>query len=246
MPKNLLKAIRLSSITLSLLPGIVEAGVFTVFALAVLLLPLPEWLPRPVAIRWLGVTGLLVMLLVIAIRQRLDPLMGRLFRAGAIVFSAVFVQVVLDPDFRSTRSIAVSDGSDRGVATLHNLLSLCAVVGVGLMLTAFPCGLRKRQQAVPGLVKLLTSGGKHARRKAIYVVATLEGLDRAAAKAFREDGVALLRWLYRNETPALTPDAVPALQRALQDDDLFVRTQAAKVLTRMGVTFGEEERKLVE
>ncbi len=168
-----------------------------------------------------------------ALRQRLDPFGGRVLAGLAFVISA-------------TISIVAASVSNRGVTLIgvwpeHLLRAIefqwYIVVG-GFLLSAMHRGIRHRHQSVPALAKQLENGGKTARRRAILFLGGIIATDIVSNRKDTGSWCGRLRqWVAKSDTPEGMPTAISTVESALRDDDLFVRTQAAKVFTKFGVTF---------
>jgi hypothetical protein len=162
------------------------------------------------------------------------PLAGHVLGmlAALTVFSAVWIP--------ARTSLAAQGFPAQGSLTdsiIHLLEGPVIVIGiVALGILAMRRGIRERRRYVPKLITILTRGDKSARRKAILAFDEIAAFDLASArKNGRVFERVIRRWFFPNDTPAVTANAVSVLEAALNDDDRFVRIQAAKVLTRMGV-----------
>ena len=111
---------------------------------------------------------------------------------------------------------------------------LIDVGGVVFVFWEMRRGLRERHRAVPQLIQTLTRGGKGHRRVAIVILGNIERTDHLVA---RRDGAVWVRrlrqWFNASETDSGLFDAIPTLEAALRDKDLFVRAHAGKVLARL-------------
>jgi len=225
-----------AGVWLWILPGVLEYGLWFILVFGLFVCPrvesVPDW--RSAILMMAGASFAAALT---AIRQRLHPVVDRCFRGLAIV-TGVDAACMAGDAVLTPRGIRI-----RGswAETLYDVLrlSMSGLGNVAIMPSAFVSGFRKRNRAVPRLILALTSGDNTARRKAIVVLGEIEQWDQGAARK------GAMTWRRRpqrrvcaSESPSTLADAVPAIQVALQDDDLFARTQAAKVRQRMGVEVG--------
>jgi len=241
--KHFAKAVKATSgwlgtvwVWLCIQPILIEFGIWFVMACYLLVWSYSEWESKRHVVGFLILTGCTVAAAATAIRHRLNPMARDVFGPVAIVAGTAVIWAVVD----KTAAARGFPAPGSWWATLYHIFKFPVfVVGVvAFAEAALIRGLRKRHRFVPRLINVLASGGKIGRRKAILALAQIEELDRVAVC----DGGAgwkrqVNRWVFKNDTSLAMVDYIPALQGALRDDDHFVRSHAAKVLTRIGVKF---------
>jgi hypothetical protein len=213
----------------------IEAVMLVLFISCCLCWASPDW------VAWSSRTSAIVLLmscsvafLIGAIRWRLMPLVGHVLALVTGLLVLLMIRVWTEPFALFDDLVRRASWAESLLVSVEGPLIVAGMVGAGI--TAIRRGVRVRHRYVAPLVKALTVGGLNARRKAILAFDEIAALDLASArKNGRVFELVFRRWFFPNDTPAVTPDAVSVLEAALNDDDRFVRIQAAKVLTRMGV-----------
>jgi len=219
-----------------ILPGVVEIGLWFIFVCLLLVGPLRESLSNRHSLFCLLVLGSCSFAFFItAMRERLHPVLGRLAASVGIVMGVGSVWPTIEAMIVPCGLAPPGSWTETLYHHLQGFMFLVAFLTLSVM--AVHRGMKQRHRDVAGLIKILATGSKNARRRAIQTLDEIARLDRAAAHA---DGAAWARrfwqWFFRCDTASPMADAVPALQGALRDGDLFLRIQAAKALRTMGVS----------